>query len=115
MALRRSYSRRAAGRTATLSLLATALLLLGTAATSPTWARGVKVTAGKKSERISPMRDAVAQNTPGRSEGYAAGVPRNFAWYCGYYRPTTDGMPPPDFTAVTGWGQIYPKAGAPPA
>jgi hypothetical protein len=61
---------------------------------------------------ISPILDAISQNTPGQSEGYAVGVPRNFAWCGGSYKPPGDGAPPPEFTAVTGWGQVYPKVGA---
>jgi hypothetical protein len=61
----------------------------------------------------SAMDDAILQNTPGYSEAYPAGVPRSYAWCSGSYRPAANRVPPPDFTAVTGWGQIYPKAGAP--
>ena len=58
----------------------------------------------------TPMLDAIFQNTPGQSEGYAVGVPKDFAW-CG--GKTADNIPPPsNFTAVTGKGQIYPKQGA---
>ncbi|RKE70459.1 hypothetical protein DFP91_2690 [Pseudorhodoplanes sinuspersici] len=61
----------------------------------------------------SPMLDSITQNTPGYSEGYAAGVPKRFAWCRGSYKPAGYSAPPSDFTAVTGWGAIYPKAGAP--
>jgi hypothetical protein len=61
----------------------------------------------------SPILDAINQNTRGQSEGYAVGVPRNFAWCGGSYKPPGDGAPPSDFTAVTGWGQVYPKVGSP--
>lgn len=70
-----------------------------------------KITLGNRITTISPLRDAITQNTPGGSEGYALGVPKNFAWYCGSYKPASGNVPPPDFSAVTGWGQIYPKAG----
>ena len=60
----------------------------------------------------SPLLDSITQNTPGYSEGYAAGVPKHFAWCSGSYKPAGYSAPPSDFTAVTGWGQIYPKAGA---
>jgi hypothetical protein len=55
----------------------------------------------------SPMLDAVIQNTPGYSEGYAAGVPRTYDWCSGSYKPAGYSGPPADFTAVSGWGQIY--------
>lgn len=57
--------------------------------------------------------DVIAQNTPGYSEGYPAGVPKTYAWCNGSYRPPENSVPPPDFTAITGWGRIYPKFGAP--
>jgi hypothetical protein len=60
----------------------------------------------------SPISDAINQNTPGRSEGYALGVPKNYDWYRGLYKPAGYSAPPPLFTAVTGWGQVYPKLGA---
>jgi hypothetical protein len=52
----------------------------------------------------SPILDAINQNTRGQSEGYAVGVPRNFAWCSGSYEPPGNGAPPSDFTAITGWG-----------
>ena len=61
----------------------------------------------------TPMLDAISQNTIGYSEGYAAGVPRSYSWCNGSYKPLNSSAPPQDFTAVTGWGQVYPKAGAP--
>jgi hypothetical protein len=61
----------------------------------------------------SPILDAINQNTPGRSEGYAVGVPKTYAWYRGSYKPTVYGAPPSNFTAVTGWGTVYQKVGAP--
>lgn len=62
---------------------------------------------------VSPLLDAIDQNTRGESEGYAAGVPRHFAWCGGSYKPSENGAPPSDFTAVTGWAQVYPEAGSP--
>jgi hypothetical protein len=59
----------------------------------------------------SALLDAVIQNTPGHSEAYAAGVPRNYEWCSGSYKPSNLSAPPPEFTAVTGWGQIYAIAG----
>ena len=67
------------------------------------------------SEKIimaTPMADAIFQNTPGQSEGYALGVPKDYAWCSGSYKTAASGSPPPNFTAVTGKGQVYPKEGA---
>jgi hypothetical protein len=58
----------------------------------------------------SPLVDAILQNTRGYSEGYPLGVPRNYVWCSGSYKPNAS--PPDDFTAVVGWGQIYPKVDA---
>src|SRR6202048_2629395 len=60
------------------------------------------------------ISDAIRQNTLGQSEGFPAGVPTSYNWYQGW---SDDGLglktPPADFTAVTGWGAVYRKAGAP--
>lgn len=61
----------------------------------------------------SSVLDAIDQNTRGGSEGYAVGVPRNFAWCTGSYKPPGNGAPPSDFSAVTGWAQVYPEVGSP--
>src|SRR5262249_36589691 len=60
----------------------------------------------------SPLVDAILQNTRGYSEGYPLGVPRNYKWCGGSYK--SNAAPPDDFTAVVGWGQVYPKVGAEP-
>jgi hypothetical protein len=62
---------------------------------------------------IMPTPDAIAQNTPGYSEAYPAGVPKTYAWCNGSYKPPENSVPPSNFTAITGWGRIYPKFGAP--
>ena len=59
------------------------------------------------------LSDLIRQNTPGNSEGFPEGVPPSYNWYQGW----NDGglwSPPADFSAVEGWGQVYPKVGAPP-
>lgn len=58
---------------------------------------------------MTPMMAAIIQNTPGYSEAYPAGVPRTFSWCAG--TPGDSRPPPPNFTAVTAWGQVYPRAG----
>jgi hypothetical protein len=60
----------------------------------------------------SPLLDALVQNTPGYSDGYPAGVPETYAWCGGSYKPAVNRAPPPEFTAVTGWGQVYRPIGA---
>lgn len=58
------------------------------------------------------LQDALIQNTPGFSEGFPAGVPRSYAWCNGAYRPDSTAVPPAEFSAVTGWGQVYRMHGA---
>jgi hypothetical protein len=57
------------------------------------------------------IADLIRQNTAGQSEGFPAGVPRSYSWYKGW-NAGGEMTPPADFTAVEGWGQIYPKVGA---
>jgi hypothetical protein len=58
---------------------------------------------------MTPILEAIIQNTPGYSQAYPAGVPRTFSWCIG---ASGDKRPPPaGFTAVTAWAQIYQKAG----
>jgi hypothetical protein len=57
------------------------------------------------------LSDIVAQNTAGNSAGNPVGVPSSYSWYDGLDKVSD--APPSDFTAVTGWGQVYQKAGAP--
>jgi hypothetical protein len=61
----------------------------------------------------SPISNVITQNTIGFSQGYPVGVPEDFAWYSGSYKPSGYSTPPSGFTAVTGWGQVYQRAGAP--
>jgi hypothetical protein len=80
------------------------------------WERGAGLLPEDKGEdsakiiMATPMLDAIFQNTPGQSEGYALGIPKNLAWCSGSYKAVV--KPPLDFTAVTGKGQVYPKEGA---
>jgi hypothetical protein len=59
------------------------------------------------------MSNIIEQNTVGFSDGYPVGVPESYDWYQGLFKPAGFAAPPSDFTAVTGWGQVYQKAGAP--
>lgn len=56
--------------------------------------------------------DLIKQNTIGQSEGFPVGVPRSYSWYRGW-NSGGQMLPPPDFTAVEGWGQVYQQVGAP--
>ena len=60
------------------------------------------------------ISDLIRQNTAGQSEGFPAGVPRSYSWYKGW-NAGGEMTPPAGFTAVEGWGQVYPKVGAAPA
>jgi hypothetical protein len=60
----------------------------------------------------SALTDAIYQNTAGNSQGYPLGVPTSWSWYSGT-DTVTGNTPPSNFSAVTGWGQVYPQAGAP--
>jgi hypothetical protein len=101
------------------SKFATPFWLIGTSlifyavAVGPVLANQSEASSENNATITTPILDAVTQNTPGQSEGYAVGVPKDYAWCSGSYKPAGNSAPPPDFTAVTGWGQIYPKVGAP--
>lgn len=84
---------------------------------APDWAASASQsrTSPVSTTITSQILDAINQNTRGESEGYAVGVPRNFAWCSGSYQPPGNGAPPSDFTAVTGWAQVYPEVGSPEA
>jgi hypothetical protein len=71
------------------------------------------IASGEHLMITAPMLQTLVQNTPGYSEGFPLGVPGYYAWCRGSQQPRESSKPPPDFTAVTGWGQVYPKAGEP--
>jgi len=60
----------------------------------------------------SSLSDVINQNTPGNSQGFPVGVPQSYDWYSGS-NAIVGNKPPSNFTAVTGWGQVYPEVGAP--
>src|SRR5260370_5341413 len=60
----------------------------------------------------SALTDAIYQNTAGNSQGYPLSVPTSWSWYSGT-DTVTGNTPPSNFSAVTGWGQVYPQAAAP--
>jgi hypothetical protein len=60
------------------------------------------------------LLDAISQNQRGQSEGLAAGIPPGFSWCGGAYKASDRVEPPLGFTAVTAYGQVYPKLGSSP-
>ena len=58
------------------------------------------------------LSELINQNTLGQSEGFPAGVPHSYSWYKGW-NPGGQLTPPTGFTAVEGWGQVYPEEGVP--
>lgn len=84
-------------------------LLLCTMGGEATLASESELSSGKVTITTPMILDAIAQNTPGYSEGYPVGVPRTYGWCNGVYKPSEYSAPPSGFTAVTGWGLIYPK------
>ena len=60
---------------------------------------------------MATFNSAITQNTVGNSEGLPVGVPTSYSWYSGAVNGAA--APPSNFTAVTGWGQIYQEAGKP--
>jgi hypothetical protein len=87
-------------------------LIFGLAGYSPAPANELR-TPPTEVKAAPPSLDMIAQNTPGYSEGFPAGVPRTYSWCNGAFRPPGNGEPPPDFTAVTALGSIFPKFGEP--
>jgi hypothetical protein len=55
------------------------------------------------------LADAISQITPGGSQGYPDGL----SWDTGLYGTTTLKPAPAGFSALTGWGVVYPEAGQP--
>jgi hypothetical protein len=55
------------------------------------------------------LSEVIYQNTPGNSEGYPLGL----SWNKGSYGTRTLTPAPAGFSAVTGWGVVYPSVGAP--
>ncbi len=102
-----------ASKSAVLFWLIGASLIFYAVQEGPVLADQSEASSGNENTIVSPMLDAITQNTPGYSEGYPVGVPNTFSWCSGSYKPPGSSKPPSNFTAVTGWGQVYQKAGAP--
>jgi hypothetical protein len=105
------YRRMRPAETNPLALLAPvgALLLLCAMWGETAFAKEPKMPSGKEPITTPMVLDAIVQNTPGYSEGYPAGVPRTYGWCSGVHKPLEYSAPPSGFSAVTGWGLIYPK------
>jgi len=63
----------------------------------------------QSSARPSALSEAIDQNTRGKSQGYPAGL----SWDKGVYGTTALKPAPSGFSALTGWGVVYPEARAP--
>jgi hypothetical protein len=96
----------------TLFLRVGLAVILGVAARGPVSANEPMRPSSGATE-TAPTLDAIAQNTPGGSEAFPAGVPSTYAWCSGAYKPPQGSAPPSNFTAVTALGTIYPTFGAP--
>lgn len=59
---------------------------------------------------MTGLSDAINQNTRADNTVYPLGIPSDWSQYGG---AEPGSLPPFGWTAVTGWGQIYPEAGAP--
>jgi hypothetical protein len=94
------------------SLPIAACLVLGAVGCGPASATETRTPSGEVAV-AAPTLAFIAQNTPGYSEGFPAGVPKTYSWCNGMYKPAGNGEPPSDFTAVTALGSIYPKYGEP--
>jgi hypothetical protein len=57
------------------------------------------------------MQEAIVQNTRRNNQAHPAGVPKSWPWYYGKSGRSTAVPAPKDFSAVTGWGIIYPEEG----
>jgi hypothetical protein len=57
------------------------------------------------------ISELIKQNSLGNSDAFPLGVPHSWSWYQGW---NVGGQltPPAGFTAVEGWGQVYPEEGA---
>jgi len=65
--------------------------------------------SARSSARSAALSEAINQNTPGKSQGYPAGL----AWDKGVYGTTALKPAPAGFSALTGWGVVYRAAGEP--
>jgi hypothetical protein len=61
------------------------------------------------------LEQAREQNTRQKNRATPAGVPRGWSWYNGKSGLHGAARPPSGFSAVTGWGIVYPEAGRPPS
>jgi hypothetical protein len=64
-------------------------------------------------DRHTALEQAIEQNTRQKNQAVPAGVPRGWSWYNGKSGLQAAARPPLGFSAVTGWGIVYPEAGHP--
>ena len=57
------------------------------------------------------IKEAIFQNTRRNNRVHPAGVPANWSWYGGKSGRATAAPAPKGFSAINGWGVIYPEAG----
>ena len=74
----------------------------------PRVARADEITSQSKA-----LTDAIAQNTRAKNQAHPAGVPKTWNWYNGKSGTSFAAPAPTGFSAVTGWGIIYPEAEQP--
>ncbi|MVT69686.1 hypothetical protein GPL21_31890 [Bradyrhizobium pachyrhizi] len=93
-----------------LAISLTALMVLEALVPSPS-------AGGERAHQpicVSLSIECVVSQNSGHDAGiYPHGVRTSYSWYAGGAAATGNGAPPSDFTSLTGWGQIYPQAGAP--
>jgi hypothetical protein len=64
-------------------------------------------------DRQAALEQATEQNTRQKNQLVPAGVPRGWSWYNGKSGLHEAARAPLGFSAVTGWGIVYPEAGHP--
>jgi hypothetical protein len=70
-------------------------------------------TAPSNFDQQTSLKEAIAENTRQNNQAYPAGVPKNWSWYYGKSGRSAAALPPRGFSAVSGWGVIFPEAGRP--
>jgi hypothetical protein len=103
-------------RRCTAVAVATLVTAAATYGLLPTKARSQdtdRTTCPDDSNRQKALREAIEQNTRQKNLPVPAGVPTDWSWYTGKSGVNTATPSPSGFSAVTGWGIVYPEAGYP--
>jgi hypothetical protein len=69
--------------------------------------------AEEATSKSNALAEAIAQNTKAKNQAHPAGVPKSWTWYSGKSGRSAAAPAPNGFSAVTGWGVIYPEAEQP--